>query len=303
MSDSSSFTPQSTEDGSFTFFSTQFGECFHSHTGAYTEAQKKFVEPTELLQKAKTAKRLRLLDICYGLGYNTAAALEAIWSVNPECYVEVIGLEIDLIVPKSAIAHQLLQPWNAPIPKLLETLVTTTQSVQTERLSARLLLGDARLTIQQIKQSNFRADAIFLDPFSPPVCPQLWTVEFLQLVADCCAKTGRLATYSCAAAVRAALIAVGFQIGQVPDLGQRPGTIASFSAADLPPLSARSQEHLQTRAAVPYHDPQLCDEAKVIVQRRHQHQQISPLEPSSHWKRRWLNHWRDRMKEEESRMK
>ena len=65
--------------------------------------------------------------------------------------------------------------------------------------------------------------------------------------------------------------------------------MASFSAADLEPLSRRSQEHLQTRAAVPYRDPQLSDPAPVILHRRRLEQAASSLEPTSQWKKRWLN--------------
>lgn len=288
MQETSVFTPQLTGDGSFTFFSTEFEEYFHSTQGAKEEALIKFAEPCQLVEKAQQPV-VRLLDVCYGLSYNTAAALEVIWQNNPNCYVEVVALELDPTVPRSAIANQLLDSWNPPIPELLQELATSVQ-VQTDQLHAQLLLGDARVTIQELHQSNFQADAIFLDPFSPRRCPQLWTVEFLQQLASCCAPTGRLATYSCAAAVRSGLIAAGFKIGPTPPLrGRQPGTVASFSMTELPPLSLRSQEHLQTRAAVPYRDPQLCDSAQVILQRRQTEQQESSLEPTSHWQKRWSN--------------
>ena len=288
MQETSDFTPQLTGDGSFTFFSTEFEEYFHSTQGAKEEALIKFAEPCQLIQKAQQPV-VRLLDVCYGLSYNTAAALEVIWQNNPNCYVEVVALELDLTVPRTAITNHLLDSWNPPIPELLQDLATSLH-VQTDRLHAQLVLGDARVTIQQLHQFNFQADAIFLDPFSPRRCPQLWTVEFLQQLASCCAPTGRLATYSCAASVRSALIAAGFKIGPTPPLrGRQPGTVASFNEVELPPLSLRSQEHLQTRAAVPYRDPQLCDPAPVILQRRQTEQQESSLEPSSHWQKRWSN--------------
>jgi tRNA U34 5-methylaminomethyl-2-thiouridine-forming methyltransferase MnmC len=286
MQDTSTFTPQLTADGSFTFFSSEFGEFFHSTQGAKEEALLKFVEPCQIVQKAQQPV-VRLLDVCYGLSYNTAAALEVIWANNPNCRIELVALELEPTVPRTAIAHHLLDTWSQPIPQLLEVLATSL-FIQSDRLHAQLLLGDARATIGQVHQSNFQADAIFLDPFSPRRCPQLWTVEFCQLLARCCAPTGRLATYSCAAAVRSALIAAGFKIGFTPPLrGRQPGTVASFSDVELPPLSMRSQEHLQTRAAVPYRDPQLCDPAPVIVQRRQIEQQASSLEPTSHWHKRW----------------
>lgn len=278
------FTPQLTADGSYTFFSDEFGEAFHSNYGARQEAYLKFVEPTQLRQKAKQPV-LRLLDICYGLGYNTAAALATIWEVNPNCYVEMVGLELNHSVPVSALTYDLLNSWSQPIPQILTCLATEHQ-VETERLKATLLIGEARTTIKLI-DLGFQADVIFLDPFSPPHCPQLWTVEFLEQVAKYLHSSGKLATYSCAAAVRKALIASGLQIGSTPPVGRRsPGTVASWSASDLPVLSQQEQEHLLTRAAIPYRDPQLSDSADLILQRRLGEQNISSLEPTSRWRKR-----------------
>lgn len=279
------FVPQPTADGSFTFFSTEFGEAFHSHHGARQEAQLIFVEPTQLQKKAQQPT-LRLLDVCYGLGYNTAAAIATIWEVNPICHIEVIGLEFNPVPIEAAIAHQLLNSWHQPIPQILTTLATEHQ-VQTDCFKATLLIGDARATIRLVQESGFQADAIFLDPFSPPSCPQLWTVEFLKQVAKCLHSSGRLATYSCAAAVRTALITAGLKIGSTPPVGRRsPGTVASWSATNLPLLSQQEQEHLLTRAAISYRDPHLYDSADVILQRRQQEQHASSLEPTSHWKKR-----------------
>lgn len=297
MPDTSIFTPQLTADGSFTFFSEEFGESFHSIQGAKEEALLKFVEPCQLAQKAQQPV-LRLIDVCYGLGYNTAAALEIIWANNPSCRVELVALELDPAVPKAAIGllrtaslnpQGLLSSWSHPIPQLLEVLATSLQ-VETDQFHAQLLLGDARATIGQLRQLNFQADAIFLDPFSPPRCPQLWTVEFFQQLASCCATTGRIATYSCAASVRSGLIAAGLKIGPTIQVGGRqPGTVASFTDANLPALSRRSQEHLETRAAVPYRDPHLSDSPQVILHRRRIEQQASSLEPTSRWHKRWSN--------------
>ncbi|BDI18427.1 hypothetical protein ANSO36C_42290 [Nostoc cf. commune SO-36] len=135
------------------------------------------------------------------------------------------------------------------------------------------------------------------------------------------APDGLLATYSCAAAVRTALLSAGLVIGSTPPVGRRsPGTVAAkqtllprvdgaalanlpafggFSLEQLPssrddvfsttlPLSQVEKEHLLTRAAVPYRDPQLSDLTEVIVMRRQQEQQTSWLEPTSYWRKRWL---------------
>jgi tRNA U34 5-methylaminomethyl-2-thiouridine-forming methyltransferase MnmC len=282
------FNPQPTADGSQTFFSVEFQETFHSRYGAKQEAELKFVEPCQLKQKAQTRSRLILLDICYGLGYNTAAALAAIWQANPHCQVEWVGLELNADVPKAAIAHHLLDLWPAPIPETLQQLAATT-SVHTPRFHAQLLLGDARTTLKALQNTGFKADAIFLDPFSPPHIPQLWTVEFLALAAGCLQPNGRLATYSCAAAIRTALRLAHLHLGATPAVGRRSsGTVASFTSEGLPPLSQKEQEALQTRAAVPYRDPQLRATPEEILQNRRNEQQLSVLEPTAAWKKRWL---------------
>lgn len=287
------WTPQLTQDGSYTFFSPQFEESFHSVRGARAEAFAKFADATHLAEQAAQAS-VKLLDVCYGLGYNTAAALETLWSLNPNCRVELYGLELDASVPRAASVSPLIEIWSAEVQPVLRALAAD-QIYQSDRLQAQLLIGDARQTIQDLANRGFQADAIFFDPFSPRRCPQLWTVDFLRWVARCLAPTGKLATYSRAAAVRAALMEAGFAIGTIP-LSNTPespshewsqGTVASFAAESLPPLSLLEQEHLRTRAAVPYRDPTLADSAEVIRQRQQQEQQQSTLESTSSWRRRW----------------
>ncbi|HEY9847594.1 MAG TPA: MnmC family methyltransferase, partial [Candidatus Caenarcaniphilales bacterium] len=163
--------------------------------------------------------------------------------------------------------------------------------IKQDFLQAQLLVGDARQTIQQIHQRGFLADAVFLNPFSPPHCPQLWTIEFLKQIACCLRPTGRVATYSCAAAVRTALLSAGLHIGSTQPVGRRsPGTVASPSLIDLPPLSPQEQEHLATRAAIPYRDPELKDSMEAILHRRCVEQRACSLENTSRWKKRWFNH-------------
>jgi tRNA U34 5-methylaminomethyl-2-thiouridine-forming methyltransferase MnmC len=297
----SDWTPQLTQDGSFTLFSSEFGESFHSRDGAKSEAFQKFVHPTDLLHKAQQPQ-IKLLDICYGLGYNTAAAIETIWQVNPACHIQLYGLELDPTVPIAAAAPPLIDLWTPPTQEIL-TALANHHHYKTPQLNAQLLIGDARQTLRAASQipqgsiqGSFQADVIFFDPFSPQVCPQLWTVEFFQLVAACLAPTGKLATYCRAAATRAALIATGFSIGNIPleTIPRRSHEWSQGTIAALTPLpdslSIMEQQHLQTRAAVPYRDPSLNDPDAVIIQRRQQEQQQSLLESTTAWRKRWGIH-------------
>ncbi|MBW4487011.1 MAG: hypothetical protein KME12_04400 [Trichocoleus desertorum ATA4-8-CV12] len=293
MPDAATWIPQLTNDGSFTFFSEEFNETFHSSQGAKAEAFLKFAKATDLVEKAQQG-RVRLLDVCYGLGYNTAAALETIWTANADCQVEVYGLELDATVPQAAIAPPLIESWSPTVQTILIALAKE-HEYKSDRLHAKILLGDARQTIQSLAASQFQADAIFFDPFSPRRCPQLWTVEFYTQVVGCLAPTGKLATYSRSASVRSAMQAAGLCIGTIP-LSEEAvyeshewsqGTIGSFNSETLHPLSQMEQEHLQTRAAIPLRDPDLSNRAETILQRQKDEQSQSQRESTSSWRRRW----------------
>ena len=61
-----------TQDGSIGLYDKTLDEIFHSKFGAKKEAFEKFIEPCFLLNN----KPLKILDICYGIGYNTKCAIE-----------------------------------------------------------------------------------------------------------------------------------------------------------------------------------------------------------------------------------
>lgn len=214
-----------TPDGSVTFHNTEFDEAYHSKSGAKEEAVKKFVEPCQIKEIAKTGS-VKILDFCFGLGYNTAAAIDAILEENPTCKIEVIGLEKD---PKIL---EITTDLDAPFTHfaLIQEMIKNNYKYKDENIKIKLILGDAVQTITILsEQSKEREsfDAIFFDPFSPKKCPELWTEEVFRECYRLLNKNGRLATYSCARVVRDNLKKAGFTIIDGPKLWRRgPSTIA-----------------------------------------------------------------------------
>ncbi|BDZ71511.1 MnmC family methyltransferase [Methanobacterium petrolearium] len=79
-----------TADGSFTLRSSvrnDASETMHTTHGAISEARIKFVEPLNIWEN----NEVKILDICSGLGINTAAALEAFFKVNNKSESNVIN--------------------------------------------------------------------------------------------------------------------------------------------------------------------------------------------------------------------
>ena len=284
-----------TADGSFSLHSEHFGEAFHNSAGALNEARAKFVQPAEL-QRFSDGSGLRILDVCLGLGYNTAAVLEAIPAAGPA--VQWWGLELDRRPLEQALEQASFQClWSAPVLARLEAVRDhggwhdpSSQGIQ--------LWGDARAMLQEIPEP-VRFDLVLLDAFSPQRCPELWSEEFLGALARRLAPQGRLLTYSRSAAVRASLKRAGLSLySLLPAPGERvgwsSGTLATPVDSGCPPngpgwrsLSAMEWEHLQTRAAVPFRDPQGNATAEVILERRRLEQEQCGYEATNAWQRRW----------------
>jgi len=90
--DADGLRPYPTADGSFSLESARFGEAFHNSAGALNEARAKFSRPAEL-NRFRRSDRLRILDVCVGLGYNTAVILDELPDAAPA--VQWWGLELD----------------------------------------------------------------------------------------------------------------------------------------------------------------------------------------------------------------
>ena len=82
-----------TADGSVGLFDKDVNDIYHSTSGAYKEAVDKFVIPSQLERfKNKTCK---VLDICYGIGYNTKALLKYSIENNLNVKFKIDALEIN----------------------------------------------------------------------------------------------------------------------------------------------------------------------------------------------------------------
>jgi len=67
--------PYFTNDGSVGLFSQQDDDIYHSTYGALTESWQKFIIPSHLQDFIAKNSTVKILDICYGIGYNTKTAL------------------------------------------------------------------------------------------------------------------------------------------------------------------------------------------------------------------------------------
>lgn len=72
---------ETTNDGSVGLFDKKIGDIFHSRSGALKEANEKFINPI-LKVLSYFSENINVLDICYGIGYNTKALFNEIKGYN-----------------------------------------------------------------------------------------------------------------------------------------------------------------------------------------------------------------------------
>ena len=222
-----------TADGSTTLVHPVHGEAFHSRAGAWQEARERYALACGLPEFRGAT--FRLLDVGTGLGLNLAAALEALDGTGAR--LEAVTLERDASVVEAGLA--LRQP-----PEVARWIDAVRAGLASG--SIRLVLGDARETLPALDRSP-SFDAVFLDPFSPRVEPDLWAPSFLAEVACRMSPGSLLSTYSAATAVRAGLLAAGLRVGPGGRVGTKSaGTLASPDRP-LEPFDERTRRRLERR--------------------------------------------------------
>ncbi len=261
-----------TADGSVTFYSRRFGEPYHSVTaGAFAEAREKFCVPCGVPFKAKEGE-LNILDVCFGMGYNTVVALELAFSSNPMAKVRVVAVDMDLRPAKKALELDwgYYSRWKGVLRQLTNSRLCgerfPVHFYCRKNLEITLFIGECRAVLKEVsvRYSGF-ADAVFHDPFSPKVNPELWTCEFFGLLKRMMKRDAILATYSASSAVRKALLLAGFGVKEGVALGRRSkSTVASLCWVTDSDLLRK----ILSSPVAPYRDPGLCGTPEEISLRK-----------------------------------
>lgn len=257
-----------TDDGSVTFWNPLFKEHYHSKVGALTEAVGKFVEPARLAGRLANGD-LRLLDVCFGLGYNTLAACQVAEETR-KGRLTVAALEIDAGVVAAA-ARAMRTPHHSPFDwrRCLEHLAADGHW-EAPRSAIQLVLGDARAKLEQAAAAG-RFDVVFLDAFSTQRNAELWTLDFFRQLKNAMSANAVLLTYCAALPVRSALIQAGFLVGETTPVGrQRGGTLAALDPVWIDrPLPPGELETINTTPrGIPYRDPALTATNRQILRHR-----------------------------------
>ena len=265
-----------TDDGSYSINSKEINhkiETLHTSTGAISESFEKFIKPMKFNYEEDVA----ILDICAGLGYNSSAAIEDFMKNSSKSSLTIDMVEIShatlacgLLVPSPIKAHDITKKSieDELIKQDYATLSLETCEIP-ENIDINVYIEDARQTVQKLKDNTY--DAIFLDPFSQNMAPELFSLEFFKEFRRVIKNDGIVATYTSSAPVRAAFIEADFYIGQGPIFGRKQGgTLASPNPLMLDTALPKNDEIriALSDVGIPFRDPDLNSSSDYILDKR-----------------------------------
>lgn len=217
-----------TEDGSKTAFSEYFSEHYHStKDGAFNETLHKHVVPA--FKYSHSDDEIVILDICFGLGYNTLMTLYYRDQSFKNKKVKIFSPEFDRELLDSLLSFDypdILKKYKNVIVELVNN-----GYYKDDNTEIHLYCGDAREYIKTLKNESL--DVVYQDAFSPSVNPLLWTKEYFADLVKLLKSSGVVTTYSIALKVRIAMFYNNLQIYLQENEFHRASTIASKEKIDL----------------------------------------------------------------------
>ena len=197
--------------------SARFDDPYYSLDDGLAETRHVFLDGNDL--PARFVPGFHIAELGFGTGLNMLAALRAWQSSGTDGPLRFTSFEAFPLaaadLARALASFPELAAQSAPLIAAWERGKTR---IDTAALRADIVIGDARDTLPGWRG---RADAWFLDGFSPARNPELWEAPLLAQVARHTAPGGTVATYSAAGLVRRNLAEAGFTVTRRPGFGRK----------------------------------------------------------------------------------
>lgn len=216
MSDQRKHTQLEWRDGTIPV-ATRFDDPYFSIDNGLAETQHVFLAGNGL--PARFTNGFHIAELGFGTGLNLLAAWQIWLSSGQSGCLNYTGFEAyPMDIPSMRKALGNWPELNKLAEMMLSQLASGNFEIRTPTLSANIIAGDARTTLPAWKG---KADAWFLDGFSPAKNPELWEPRLMQAVADHTGPGGTFATYTAAGHVRQSLAKAGFTVTRVSGFGRK----------------------------------------------------------------------------------
>ncbi len=197
-----------TDDGSHTFYSEQYGVTYHSKYGAVTESAHVFIA-AGLRYKAVVQTHIGILETGFGTGLN--AFMTWLEAERRNLHIHYVGLETRPVT--AAEFTTLNYPELLQVPDRLADFYALHQCEwgQPQQLSEHFTFEKHLIPIQEFSQEA-AFDVVYFDAFAPQVQPELWTQDVFARMYRALRPEGALVTYCAQGAFKRTLKSVGFTV-------------------------------------------------------------------------------------------
>lgn len=215
-----------------------YGDVYFSAEDGLSEARTVFLQGCDLPRGWSGRQHYAVGELGFGTGLNILALLDLWRKSRPDQgRLSVFSVEAHLMSQEEA--RRALSRW-PELSDLAEGLLA--QWPRTRSGRHRMDLPELGVTIdlalmevsQALESWLGRADAWFLDGFSPALNPAMWSDEVLALVAARTAPGGLAATFTVAGQVRRGLQAAGFQVEKRPGFGRKRERLEAIMPGERP---------------------------------------------------------------------
>ncbi|WP_066801545.1 FAD-dependent 5-carboxymethylaminomethyl-2-thiouridine(34) oxidoreductase MnmC [Moraxella oblonga] len=239
---SANITWQTDEQGNITPVSTAFDDVYFSKTGGLAETEYVFLQGNDLpcrFANLQESQSFTIIETGFGTGLNFLATC-LLWqkTAPPSARLYFISTEkYPLTKPDLMTALSVWQ--NDDIFAFAQTLISNyplmllgCHRLHFSNIVLDLWFGDA---YQSFVQMNAKADAWFLDGFSPTKNSELWSEGIFNQIKHLSKPNATLATFTSSGAVRRALQGIGMNVQKIKGFGRKREMITAHFTGDFAP--------------------------------------------------------------------
>ncbi|KIN74098.1 tRNA (5-methylaminomethyl-2-thiouridine)(34)-methyltransferase MnmD [Sulfitobacter guttiformis] len=193
--------------------SVQFDDPYFSLENGMDETHHVFLGGNDL--PARFRDGFHIAELGFGTGLNFLVALQAFRASG--CGGRLVFTSFEAFPMAMSDLHAALRAFDG-LPEDLAQASEFPDVMEGVDFVLRVVIGDARLTLPLWEE---RADAWFLDGFSPAKNPELWSPDLMAQVGAHTVQGGSAATYTAAGFVRRGLADAGFNVTRVAGYGRK----------------------------------------------------------------------------------
>lgn len=186
------------------------------------ESLTKHINPA--LNYHQNKNELYILDICFGLGYNTLATLYKLLEDKVYKKVHIYSPEFDKELLDSLKSFSYPKQFE-PFKDIIQN-ISNHHFYKDKNIFIEVYNGDARKYLKELQKKDIRFDIVYQDAFSSDVNRSLWTKEYFENIKTILNEDAIITTYSIATPVRLSMWENNLSIYEISSEGTNKSTIA-----------------------------------------------------------------------------